>query len=100
MLLDYSWEAMDESETPWQQVQESIADCSVLVSIGYSFHHFNRPADKKVLGHLPLERVYVQSKGESAHDMVDAFRHVRPDVPMTAVHAITKAESFYVPPDL
>lgn len=100
MLLDYSWEAMDDSETPWQQVQESIADCSVLVSIGYSFHHFNRPADKKVLGHLPLERVYVQSKGESAHDMVDAFRHVRPDVPMTAVHAITKAESFYVPPDL
>ena len=72
----------------------------VLVVIGYSFPFFNREIDKRILGSLKLNKVYIQAPNEALPGIKSSFRSIKPEFSETNIELINSIDSFFIAPQL
>lgn len=104
-LLRYSWEFKPNSAdysnfSSHYNVNLISPKEVVLVVIGYSFPFFNREIDKRILGSLKLNKVYIQAPNEALPGIKSSFRSIKPEFSETNIELINSIDSFFIAPQL
>lgn len=99
--LSYAWDNFGKEEL-LQKISQRVADCEVLIVIGYSFPYVNREIDRHIVKSMPnLKTIHIQDKNpdgieERIHSI---FEFNERSIPAISKH-VKNIDTFYIPNEL
>lgn len=98
--LSYAWDNSGK-EKLLASISQRIADCEVLVVIGYSFPYVNREIDRHIFNSMPnLKKIYIQDK--QAQNIGDKIKYIFEylNKPAPIITPLDDVSYFFLPNEL
>lgn len=99
--LSYAWDKFGKEEL-LQNISKRLADCEVLIVIGYSFPYVNREIDRHIIKSMPnLKNIHIQDKNPDsiAERVKSIYEYINHPMPAISKHE-KDLDTFYIPNEL